>query len=651
MLMYKESIAIDGALSLLLIFTATVCAQSFFTPQLGAQELQDEGVTVETAPVPEPSVERIVSKETIEKSVSRDLAELLQDALNLGTLSYGGYGNTASINLRGFDAQRIAFLIDGVLANSPVTGGFDFAAVAPESIESITVVEGGSDSTFNTSGALGGVVNIVTAKKQAPGLRLSGSLSNTSYLPVRFMDEDGESAPRQWADLADAQRIALSLGYGVGEHSFSGSLFANRAGNHFPFRDGNNIVRRKSGSEVWDTGITASYTRDLPYSAALTLKTNAYFAHKNIPRSGYSPDFDGQQSFSLRESLLLNAPRAFSDFWATELLMDYSFLNSVFDGDGQSLHRIQAINRWAWFAAERFVLKTGADYAFAELVNGTQTRFAIDGGVYLTAYIQPHQKFLFAPSVKAVFREESAVLVPKLGLLWRITDQLSLKNNYYRSFKHPDMEDLYWDDGVMTGNPKLKSEDGWGADAALSFQRALFTVDGSLFAQWTRDSIHWYPLGATWKPQNEGEAAFWGCKVEASAVLPIPPALKAVFTAKLSLSYQLLESRLLTHNALWEDVRRIPYTPTHTAGFALEGGWGAGFIIVSGLFESTRFADTANARELAPFFLLNLNVRQKLGALTLFGMVRNLLNVSYQTFADYPLPGLSATFGVQIQRE
>ncbi|MDR0785059.1 MAG: TonB-dependent receptor [Treponema sp.] len=640
---------ISRAPFLLPAFIALMWALACFAPLLRAQELEDEGVTVEAEQAPETVVKEIVSKEDIEKSAARDIAELLQDALNLGTLSYGGYGNTASVNLRGFDAQRVAFLIDGVLANSPVTGGFDFASVAPESIESIEVVEGGSDSAFNASGALGGVVNIVTAKKQAPGLRVNGSLFNTSYLPVRFMDENDKFATRQWQDLVDAQRAALSIGWGAGKDSLSANFFTTRADNHFSFRDSNKIVRRKSGGEVWDTGITAVYTRDLPNSTALTLKTNAYFSNKNISRSGYSSDFDEQQSLSLHESFFINAPRAFSDQWATELALDYGFSNSVFAGDEQSLHRIQAINRWTWFAAERFSLKIGADYAFAEFLSDQdQTRFAVDGGVYLTAYIQPHRKFLFAPSVKAVFREDSTVLVPKLGLLWRVTDLLSLKNNYYRSFKHPDMEDLYWNDGVMTGDPNLKSEDGWGADVVLSLKKASFTIGGSLFAQWTRDSIHWYPLGATWKPQNAGEAAFWGCKAESSATLLVPVIFQ---TAKLSLSYQLLESRLLTGNAVWEDNQHIPYMPNHIAGFALEGNWDTGFIAVSGHFESARFADTANAKELPSFFLLNLNVCQKFGSLTFFGVVRNILNVSYQTFMDYPTPGVSATIGVRFQKE
>jgi vitamin B12 transporter len=620
-------------------------------PPARAQELQDEGVTVEASPPPETTAKRVVSKEDIEKSAARDLAELLQDTLNLETLSYGGYGASASVNLRGFDAQRVAFLIDGVSANSPVTGGFDFSALPIESIESVEVVEGGSDASFNASGALGGVVNIITAKKQAPGLRVNASLFNTSYLPTPFIDDNDSAAPRQWQDLADAQRAALSAGFGSGAHSLSANLFATRAANRFPFRDHDDIVRRKTNSEVQDLGISASYTRDLAYYASTSFKTNAYFANKNVPRSGYSHDFDEQQTLSLSGTALLDAPRAFSDQWAADLTLNYRFSNSVFAGDGQSLHHIQAVTRWTWSPAERFTLKTGADYSFAELLaHNAETRFTSDAGVYLTAYIQPNPVFLVAPSLKAVFRNASVVPVPKLGLLWLITEDLSLRNNYYRSFKHPDMEDLYWDDGLMTGDPDLKSEDGWGGDIALSFRKASFTIDGSLFAQWTRDSIHWYPSGAAWKPQNAGEAVFWGCKAEANASLPVPFVLQPVFkAAKLSLSYQLLESRLLTDSTVGE--KRIPYAPTHVAVLAIEGAWGAGLIRVSGRFESSRFADVANAKELARFFLLNLNVSQKLGDLTLFCAVRNALNVSYQTFVDYPMPGISGTLGIKVQKD
>ncbi|MDR1126922.1 MAG: hypothetical protein LBL06_02215, partial [Treponema sp.] len=83
---------------LLFVFATLVSAQAIFAPRIHAQELEDEGVTIQASPPQDTTAKKVVSKENIEKSGSRDLAELLQDTLNLGTLSYGGYGNSASVN-------------------------------------------------------------------------------------------------------------------------------------------------------------------------------------------------------------------------------------------------------------------------------------------------------------------------------------------------------------------------------------------------------------------------------------------------------------------------------------------------------------------------------------------------------------------------
>jgi vitamin B12 transporter len=50
-------------------------------------------------------------------------------------------------------------------------------------VERIEVIYGGSDTKYNVSGALGGVINIVTVKKQPAGLSWGGALSNTGYFP------------------------------------------------------------------------------------------------------------------------------------------------------------------------------------------------------------------------------------------------------------------------------------------------------------------------------------------------------------------------------------------------------------------------------------------------------------------------------------
>jgi vitamin B12 transporter len=277
-----------------------------------------------------------------------------------------------------------------------------------------------------------------------------------------------------------------------------------------------------------------------------------------------------------------------------------------------------------------------------------------DGGIYLTAEFKPVQQLMIAPSVKAVFTSEgdtAMTAVPKLGFLWNITDSIAVKNNYFRSFKFPDFEDLYWGDGGgMGGNPNLKPEDGWGGDIGASWRfRNLFSLDSTFFTHWLKDSIHWSGgNGGIWRPENVGEAIFFG--LDNKLGFDIPVSLGPVKKMKPSVSYQYLVSYLLSFGYDFASDKRIPYSPVHTVGASLEIPWETGSIMMSGHYESLRFQDRANLIKLKPHFVLNATVNQKIGTyLSVFGALRNILNTSYESFGDYPMPGITLTLGMKAQ--
>ncbi|WP_162502673.1 TonB-dependent receptor domain-containing protein, partial [Treponema endosymbiont of Eucomonympha sp.] len=223
---------------------------------------------------------------------------------------------------------------------------------------------------------------------------------------------------------------------------------------------------------------------------------------------------------------------------------------------------------------------------------------------------------------------------------------VTLKNNYFRGFKLPDFEDLYWEGGGMSGNPDLKPEDGWGADLGGSYRYKAFAADGTVFAQWTADSIHWSNTRGTWRPENVGKAAFFGC--DAAVRLPLG-------AAALSLSYQYLRSYLLSYGYTWASERRIPYMPAHTVGGSVEIPWNAGSraakgsALVSAHYESLRYADPRNISELPPYFLLSVTLNQNVGEhWTAFAAAHNALNASYESFDGYPMPGVTLTVGARM---
>jgi len=79
---------------------------------------------------------------------------------------------------------------------------------------------------------------------------------------------------------------------------------------------------------------------------------------------------------------------------------------------------------------------------------------------------------------------------------------------------------------------------------------------------------------------------------------------------------------------------------------------GSGSIIISGHYESLRYSDRANLSKLKPYFLLNATINQNIGKnFKVFCILKNILNESYQSFSDYPMPGFSFTLGMKTNFE
>jgi len=648
-----------------------------FPVSVKGQETEDElsfsekeGITV-TGTKQTSQQMAVIEKDEIERRNAPDIAALLQETLALNITRYGAYGNIALFNLRGLDTKRLAILVNGVPVNSSVDGKFDIEQIDINSIERIEVIYGGSDTKYNVSGAMGGVINIVTVKKQRAGLRLGASVSNTGFIPGEYRGRNGQTQGPDWEDLADTQNYDISAAYGGEVISFSTNVFANRANNHFLFTDRYNYSRRKDNNEVWDAGGAISVTGELPDFSKLIFSSNFYYGDKNIPGSGFSGNFGNQRDISSRNNLMFDMPRAFRDDLAMEASAGFLInkRNYTSPADIFSRHSQQsfiAVNRWSWDTGEKLALKSGFDYRFLYLDStdiGVRDRH--DGGIYLTAEIKPARKFMIIPSVKAVFTNKGDTqftAVPKLGLLWNVTDSLALKNNYFRTFKLPDFEELYWNDGGAAsgsasafgnvGNPDLKPEDGWGTDIGLSWHsKELINFESTFFTHRLMNSIHWFQgANGIWRPENVGDALFFG--LDNRLAFNIPVSLGPVKKIIPSVSYQYLLSYLLSFGYDFADNKRIPYSPVHTIGGSLEIPWKSGSVIISGNYESLRYSDRANIIRLNSIFLLNASINQKIGkTFTVFGALRNILNESYESFVDYPMPGVTLTLGLRANWE
>jgi vitamin B12 transporter len=462
----------------------------------------------------------------------------------------------------------------------------------------------------------------------------------------------------QWQDLVDTQMAKLFAAYGGENYSCKINWFGTRAGNHYLYKDYFGFARRKENNEVWDTGLGVSFIRELPDAASLLASADFYYGDKNYPVTGTAQGHAGERDFSIKPNIMIDMPRIFRDDLSTEASLSYTWsrmrYGAVSRNDDQYL---TAINRWGWYPLEKLTFRSGMDWRFIH-VDSTEDgrRKGNNGGLYLTAEYRPVKNFLVLVSIKGVTDTTQGSAVPKAGFVWQVSERFTLKNNYFRSFKFPDFDDLFYHsaDGLYTGNPELLPEDGAGADLTGEFSFGEnFSAGLTAYTQWTTDSIHWVKHGARWTPENVGTGFFIGADVRPA--LSIPLSLGDVDKIKLSLHYQYQASWLLNGDLNFSHALRIPYMPMHIAGASIDIPWktkspeAGGSLLVSAHWESLRYADTLNRMELAPYCLLTLTLNQNIGKrFTAFAVLRNALNSLYTSFAEYPMPGINLTIGTRV---
>jgi vitamin B12 transporter len=107
-------------------------------------------------------------------------AEALRGVPGVAVSQTGSPAGVTQVRIRGAEGNHTLVLVDGIEANSPADGEFDFSnLVGTEDIERIEVLRGVQSGLYG-SGAIGGVVNIVTPSGKGP-LRVTGKVEGGSF--------------------------------------------------------------------------------------------------------------------------------------------------------------------------------------------------------------------------------------------------------------------------------------------------------------------------------------------------------------------------------------------------------------------------------------------------------------------------------------
>ena len=199
-----------------------------------------------------PASVSIITREEIENSAALDIADLLRFHTGLEIGRNGGPGQATSLFIRGTESDQNLVMIDGVPINSGSVGSAALQHIDPQLIERIEIHRG-PRSTLWGSGAMGGVINIVTRRGRA-GLDWGGSLEagqRSSLLGSASVSNNAErwrlsaSASHQRSDgfppLASSSidrgytntSFSLAAGFDAGNHAFGASHWQTQGNNEY----------------------------------------------------------------------------------------------------------------------------------------------------------------------------------------------------------------------------------------------------------------------------------------------------------------------------------------------------------------------------------------------------------------------------------
>ena len=151
--------------------------------------LPDLIVTATRVPTPMakvPAGVTIVDRQTIEDRGYNTLTDALTEIPGLRVSASGGPGGQASVFVRGTNSNHVLVLRDGMPINDAADPGglFNFGVDTLSDVERIEVVRGPMAALYG-SGAIGGVVNLISRRGNEPGPHLTVDLSGGYPAQVR----------------------------------------------------------------------------------------------------------------------------------------------------------------------------------------------------------------------------------------------------------------------------------------------------------------------------------------------------------------------------------------------------------------------------------------------------------------------------------
>jgi vitamin B12 transporter len=558
---------------------------------------------------------------------AKGAAELLATAPGVAVTQHGGPGQAASVSIRGSGADHVKVLLDGLPLNTAAGGGVDLSSIPAPWISRVEVVRG-ADGVHHGSGALGGIVNVVTPA--VSGTRGSASATAGSF-DSYLADLQGAAGGPGWGLLAAASAASTS-----GRFEFLHDRLTETNTDPLEVRTRTNGASRLAGGLVKGFVLAAGGRLD-----ALVQLTGG---DRDLPGDPYDPTLGDWQrdARGLAALRFRTGGERLSTSVSAWTRLDR--LDASLEDVGDEPTRQRGLAGAASLGAEwrhpalaiSGELEAGGERLDANAL-GEHSRgvFAATLAAETTAL---SGRLRAGPGVRLERAGAHAGVSAKLGGQLALAGPVSLRASAGRTYRVPSFAELYLQQGVVAPNPALRPEVGLGGDGALVVDGRLGTASVGAFATSYRDLVVYQAVSfRRLAPVNAARTIVRGVEVEASGA-PMPRL--AGLSGGLAYTFTDSENLRGPPTVVGRDVTR---RPRHRLYARVGVGGPAADAHAELQWVSRHFLDLANRRTIPESLSLGAGGSVRLLAapdLRLNLEVRNVLDDrSLQDGFGYPLPG------------
>ena len=556
--------------------------------------------------------------DTLRLENSLSVSDVLMECPALHVGDNGGYSGLKTVSLRGLGSAHTAIYMDGVRVGNVQSGQADISMIDVAGLQSVVVDYAQNSIFLNTERPVFGTSPVASDVRIHMGsfgtwlpsarmdIRLSDSYSLSATASGVFSEGDFRCADGQKRANNDISRIRAGV-----------DLFALLKGGDMHLKAFfNGVDRGTPGSISWPS---EDRQKDMNFFVQGVLR-------KRISDL-YTVNISAKSSY---DDIFYTSSYGDSRYGQSEVQLNSSH---YFRLDGGWTMSVAADLQWDDLSSTVY----HASRLSAIAVAASSFR---RGGLSVDASVE----YNLVADMNASFRNAWS---PSLNIRVDILDGLDFAVFGRRAYRVPTFNELYY---VGYGNPDLRPEDAWLADACLQMNRAVakawrIKARVDVFLNVLTDKITSAPTPedpSIWQPYNIGRVRSAGSDMAigfeyASGDWKCGSSLKYSFQSALDMTPGSSSYGM-----------QIPYVAKHVAVFNADASWRGWTLDAVWQIRSGR---TDGYGEMPQWHTLDVSLGRsfnlnRAGQLFLGLRSRNLYDFRYETVSGYPMPGRSIMFSV-----